>query len=196
MVGFLLGVVHWVVVPAVMLVGLGLALVIARNTAKGSVTRVGAWAGLLAGVVAGSAFAITQAAAGGHGSTPEFRFNPLSIVLGLGVGFGLPYLFLVLAKMPRLVGLGTLVLSAASSLGLLNYLFSGAVRDFIMLMSMSMLFGALIFLVMNPHRFAELRRPLVNATGRAQPQPNPFVPPQPYGQPAPPPGYGQHPGHP
>ncbi|HEX6355580.1 hypothetical protein [Actinophytocola sp.] len=164
MVGFLLGVVRWIVVPAVMLIGLVLALVIARNAAKESVARVGAWAGLLAGLVAGSAFAITQAAAGAQEQATGFRFNVLSVVLGLVIGFGLPYLFLMLAKEPRLVGLGTLVLSSASSLGLLNYLFSGAVRDFIMLMSMSMLFGLLIFFVVNPHRFPELKVPLVRAT--------------------------------
>lgn len=161
MTGFLLGVVEFVIIPVIMAIGLVLAVAIARSTrsAKKDGQQVSAYAGLLAGLVAGSAFAITQiaGAAASRARDGHFDFSLFAVVIGLIIGFGLPYCVLFLPKTPALVGLLTLALSASSSLALFNYLFNGTARDFMMLLSMSLLFGALVYLVFNGERLKEIQ---------------------------------------
>jgi hypothetical protein len=121
-------------------------------------SRVRAYAGLAAGLVAGSAFAITQLAGGrSEEANGKFSFSIVAVLIGLAVGFGLPYVVLVLPKAQSLVGLVTLALSASSSLATLNYLFAGKARDFTMLLSMSLLFGILVYLIFNGDKRPELR---------------------------------------
>jgi hypothetical protein len=142
-----------------MVIGLVLAVAIARGTRKDG-TRVSAYAGLLAGLVAGSAFAVTQIAASkaqNNSFVEGFDFNPFALIAGLLIGLGLPYAVIYLPQAPGLVGLVTLILSASSSLALFNYLFNGSARDFTMLLAMSLLFGVLVWLVFNGEKLDEIK---------------------------------------
>lgn len=168
MTGFLIGVVRWVLVPLVMAIGLFLATGIARRTSDVG-GRVAAYAGLLAGLVAGSTLAIVQiASAARHadGDDTGFRFNVLAVALGLVIGLALPVVLLRTTAALRLTGVVTLILSSASSLALLNYLFNGAARDFTMLLSMCLLFGILVYLVFNGDKYPELRALIAVRTPR------------------------------
>ncbi|MFD9701269.1 hypothetical protein [Lentzea sp. NPDC059081] len=156
MTGFLLGVVRFVFIPLVMLTGLVLAVLIARATREPS-TQVAAYAGVFAGLVAGSTLAIVQLASGQHEDDNRFDFNVWAVLIGLIVGLAVPMTLPLARRTKVITGPLTLLFSSASSLAVLNYLFNGATRDFTMLLAMSLLFGVLVHIVFNPDAFKELR---------------------------------------
>jgi hypothetical protein len=157
MVDFLLGLVEWIAVPLIMISGLLIAARLAKGTTEPG-ARIGAWAGLLAGLVAGSGFAITQLPGGRSAPAgEEFHFSLLALLIGLVAGFGLPYLVRLVRRAPQgLTGVLTLTLSASSSLAILNYLFNGSARDFTVLLAVSLLFGVLLWATFNGGSVPEL----------------------------------------
>lgn len=158
---FLTWIVRWLVIPAIMTVGLVLSWRITkaqRGPAANPGSAAGAWAGMLAGIVIGSTFAMTQLHGDSGSDSAEFRFHLLAVVAGAVVGFGLPMLILLFRQHVRFIGVLTLVLSGGSSLALAGYLFKGDARDFVALLAMCLLVGGLLYFVFFSHNWQQLVR--------------------------------------
>ena len=168
MIGFLQGVIEFVVIPLIMLSGMVIAVVITR-TASGAVERVGAYAGLLAGLVLGAGFAMAQLgdSSGGSGLSDGFTVSVWALLIGLVLGGGLPVVLGYVKEVSSLIGVITLLFSGASSLALFNYVMAGDTRDFIMLLAVSLLFGVLVTLTVKPDRYVLMKEALKPGPSRS-----------------------------
>jgi hypothetical protein len=110
--------------------------------------RAGFWAGLVI-------FAVYAVSAVARITTPDFNFeqlpsfNWLGLIIGIIAGF--VFLFLVELTLPsRGIGILTLILCAASTIGFFSYLFNSGIRDFTMYLTLGALFGVLLNVIVNP----------------------------------------------
>ena len=136
----------WIIVPCIMLGWLLYALSKARTTSS----RAGFWAGLVIFVV----FVISQL----HlARAPDLSLNQLPqlellpLLVGALVGFNI----LLVARLIRaeaLLGIVTLLLSAASSIALFSYIFMAGARNGMSYLALGTVFGALLFVVFFPQR--------------------------------------------
>ena len=136
----------WIIVPCIMLGWLLYALSKARTTSS----RAGFWAGLVIFVV----FVISQL----HlARAPDLSLNQLPqlellpLLVGALVGFNI----LLVARLIRaeaLLGIETLLLSAASSIALFSYIFMAGARNGMSYLALGTVFGALLFVVFFPQR--------------------------------------------
>jgi hypothetical protein len=110
--------------------------------------RAGFWAGLVI-------FAVYAVSTIAKVTTPDFSaerlpsFNWLGLIIGATAGFVL--LFFVEFSLPsRGIGVLTLILCAASTIGLFSYLFNSGIRSFTMYLTLGALFGVLTNVIVNP----------------------------------------------
>jgi hypothetical protein len=110
--------------------------------------RAGFWAGLVL-------FAVYAVSAIAKVTTPDFSaerlpsFNWLGLIIGAIAGFVLLF-FVELALPSRGIGVLTLILCAASTIGLFSYLFNSGIRNFTMYLTLGALFGVLTNVIVNP----------------------------------------------
>lgn len=110
--------------------------------------RAGFWAGLVI-------FAVYAVSAIAKVTTPDFSaerlpsFNWLGLIIGAIAGFVLLF-FVEFALPSRGIGVLTLILCAASTIGLFSYLFNSGIRNFTMYLALGALFGVLTNVIVNP----------------------------------------------
>ena len=136
----------WVVVPCIMLGWLLYALSKSRTTSS----RAGFWAGLVVFVV----FVISQL---NLVRAPDLSLNQLPqlelLPLAGGALIGFIVLLMVrLVKADALLGIVTLLISAASSIALFSYIFMAGARNGMVYLALGTVFGALLFVVFFPQR--------------------------------------------
>ncbi len=145
-------VVTWGIVPGILLAVLFFSVIIIRSTSqdeRGTSARAGFWAGILLMIV----FVISQ----WHNvKTPSFSLKSLPSLnlesAGIGLMIGFLFLWIVRFLLPtRMVGLISLVLSAASTTGLYVYVFVESLRSTILFLALGIAFGALIHIVLFPN---------------------------------------------
>jgi hypothetical protein len=136
----------WIIVPCIMLGWLLYALSKARTTSS----RAGFWAGLVIFVV----FVISQL---GLVRTPDLnpsalpQLELLPLLGGALVGFVILFMVRII-KADALMGIVTLLLSAASSIALFSYIFMAGARNGMGYLALGTVFGALLFVVFFPQR--------------------------------------------
>ncbi len=144
-------VVNWGIVPAIILSALFFNIIIVRRTLqdeRGTSARAGFWAGILLMIV----FVISQ----WHTvKSPAFSLNSLPSLnlelAGIGLIIGFLFLWIVRFILPtRMVGLISLILSAASTSGLYAYVFIESFRGTILFLALGIAFGALLHIVLFP----------------------------------------------
>jgi hypothetical protein len=144
-------VVNWGIVPGIILSALSFSIIIVRRTLqddRGTSARAGFWAGILLMVV----FVVS------HWHTvksPTFSLKSLPSLnlesAGIGVIIGFMFLWTVRFLLPtRMVGLISLILSAASTSGLYAYVFIESLRSTILFLALGIAFGALFHIVLFP----------------------------------------------
>jgi hypothetical protein len=110
--------------------------------------RAGFWAGLvLFAVYAVSAISKVTAPDFNAESLPSFSW--LGLTVGVILGFALLY-FVEFTLPSRGIGVLTLILCAASTIGIFSYLFNSGIRDFTMYLTLGALFGVLSNVIVNP----------------------------------------------
>ena len=154
MLGFLFGVVMYVIVPIAMLMFIVIAFLLcaesssrSRNNPHRDETSDSAVAGLMAGFIGFIIYAIGSAAS--RSAFPQFSpshppvFDIIAFILGIVIGFGAP---LIIDKIPAMkaVGVSTLILTFAGCAGLYSYLFASSVHRFILYASLSAALGWLL----------------------------------------------------
>ncbi len=141
----------WGIVPAIILALLIFSIVIVKRTSQDE-RRVSAKSGFWAGVVLFIVFVISQSQPLKMPSS-LFRYLPGLDLVPAGIGFMIGFLFLwgVRFLLPtRMVGLVSLILSAASTSGLYSYIFIDGLRDKILFLVLGFAFGALLHIVFFP----------------------------------------------
>ena len=141
----------FVVIPAIIVAFFIIAALLPGRAADGNATfsgRAGFWAGLV--IFAGfSVSAISGITAPDFSVDRLPSFNWFGAIVGLLVGFF--FLFFVEGALPsRGIGVLTLILSAASTIGLFSYLFTSGIRDFTMYLTLGALLGVLINVIVDP----------------------------------------------
>ncbi len=145
-------VVTWGIVPGILLAVLFFSVIIIRSTSqdeRGTSAKAGFWAGILLMIV----FVISR----WHMiKSPTFSLNPLpSLNLeSAGIGFIIGFLFLWIVRFllpTRMVGLISLILSAAGTTGLYAYVFIENLRRTILFLALGIAFGALLHIVLFPN---------------------------------------------
>lgn len=141
----------FLVIPAIISAFFVIAALLPGRASNGDATlsgRAGFWAGLV--IFAGYAISAIASI-----NAPEFNvdrlpsFNWFGVIIGVIIGF--LFLFFVGAALPsRGIGVLTLVLSAASTIGLFSYLFTSGARDFTMYLTLGALFGVLANVIFDP----------------------------------------------
>jgi len=145
-------VVNWTVVPAILLSAFFFSTIIVRRTPQGerrTSARAGFWAGILLMIV----FVIRQWY---RVKSPTFSLNFLPSLniesIGIGCMIGFLFLWIVRFLLPtRMVGLISLILSAASTSGLYAYIFIESLRGTILFLALGMAFGALLHIALFPN---------------------------------------------
>jgi len=144
-------VVSWAVVPAIILAAFFFSIIIVRRTLqdeRGTSARAGFWAGILLMIV----FVISQWY---RVKSPTFSLKSLPSlnIESAGIGFivGFFFLWIVRFLLPtRMVGLISLILSAASTSGLYAYIFIESLRGTILFLALGIAFGALLHIALFP----------------------------------------------
>lgn len=145
-------VVNWGIVPGILLAVLFFSIIIIRRTSQDerrTSARAGFWAGILLMIV----FVISR----WHMvKSPTFSLNSLpSLNLeSAGIGLIIGFLFLWIVRfllLTRMVGLISLILSAASTTGLYAYVFVESLRSTILFLALGIAFGALLHIVLFPN---------------------------------------------
>jgi hypothetical protein len=141
----------FIIIPAIILAFFIIAAILPSRAADGN-ARFSGRAGFWAGLVVFAGYAISAI---GRITAPNFNvdrlpsFNWIGVIIGVIAGFAL--LFLVEEALPsRGIGILTLVLSAASTIGLFSYLFTSEIRDFAMYLTLGALFGVLVNVIVSP----------------------------------------------
>jgi hypothetical protein len=145
-------VVTWGIVPGIFLSALSFSIIIIRRTSqdeRGKSARAGFWAGVLLMIV----FVISQWRTV---QRPAFslRFLPGLNLESAGIGLIIGFLFLWIVRFllpTRMVGLISLILSAASTSGLYAYVFIESLRSTILFLALGIAFGALLHIVLFPN---------------------------------------------
>ena len=145
-------VVNWGIVPGIILAALLFSIIIIRRTCqdeRGTSARAGFWAGILLMIVfVISRWHTVESPTFSLKSLPSLNFG--SAGLGLIVGF--MFLWIVRFLLPtRMVGLISLILSAASTTGLYAYVFVESLRGTILFLALGIAFGALLHIVLFPN---------------------------------------------
>jgi hypothetical protein len=144
-------VVNWGIVPGVLLAVLFFSIIIVRCTSqddRGTSAKAGFWAGILLMI----GFVISR----WHTvKSPAFTLKPMPSLnlesAGLGLIMGFLFLWIVRFLLPtRMVGLTSLILSAASTSGLYAYVFVESLRGTILFLALGIAFGALLHIVLLP----------------------------------------------
>jgi len=159
------GAILWVVVPGIMVAMLIFSFVIPgyiRNVDKDKEKqyKVSAIAGFWAGLVLFVIYVLSQLQGLQQpdfslSNLPSFDFGSLvTALIGAALGFSFLWLLLFLKTTP-LIGLITLVLSAASSIALFSYIFAAS-RDTLMFITTGAIFGLLLHIVINPRITKEI----------------------------------------
>ncbi len=149
--------VHWVVVPCVLLGIFGFSIAIVGRTPKGPVrtsANAGFWAGLLLFVI----YIVSQL---GKLKEPNLNFTNLPGIelIPTAIGLVLGFLFLwgvrFIAPSP-MVGLLSLVLSAASLSALYSYIFIESLRSAMLFLTLGAALGALLHVVFFPQSIRDV----------------------------------------
>jgi hypothetical protein len=144
-------IVLWGVAPAILVALLIFGVIIVRRTSydeRKTSSRAGFWAGLVLFI----GYVISQS----HTlRMPDaiFRYLPELDLLPAAIGFTVGSLFLWGVRfllLTRMVGLVSLILSAASTSGLYSYIFIDTIRDKILFAALGFAFGALLHIVFFP----------------------------------------------
>lgn len=143
--------VQWVIVPCIMLALFVFAKVIASSVREQQLkvsAKAGLWAGLLVFVI----YVVSQL---NEIHSPYFDFFRLPgfltfpTVFGFAIGFA--FLWLVKIALPtRLIGLMTLLLSAASASALFSYVFINNLRVVVLYWTLGTALGILLHIVLFP----------------------------------------------
>lgn len=141
----------FLVIPAIILAFFIISALLPRAANSGN-ARVSGRAGFWAGLVVFAAFAVSAI---GSVTSPDFHveklpsFSWLGILAGVVGGFA--FLLVVERILPsRGIGILTLILSAASTIGLFSYLFTSGTRDFMMYLTLGLLLGVLVNVIIAP----------------------------------------------
>jgi hypothetical protein len=145
-------VVIWGIVPAIILSALFFSIIIVRRTLqdeRGTSARAGFWAGILLMII----FVISQ---WNTVKSPAFslKFLPSLNLESAGIGLIIGFLFLWIVRFllpTQMVGLISLILSAASTSGLYAYVFIESLRGTILFLALGIAFGALLHIVLFPN---------------------------------------------
>lgn len=144
-------IVHWVIVPGILLAIFLLAIIIVSRTKEDS-AKASANAGFWAGLVL---FVIYVASQLDTIREPSFNFSsiPQLEIAPIGVGFVTGFVFLwgvkLVAPSP-MVGLLSLLLSGASSSALYSYIFIESLRGAMLFLTLGTALGALLHVVFFP----------------------------------------------
>lgn len=157
--GFIYGSVVWVVIPLIILSMLIFSLMIVANVTVPD-SKVSVRAGLLAGLVLFVIYVVSQLQSihvpDLSNYSPHFNwFNGIVLLIGFIVGFFFLWGIRILAP-TRLVGLLTLILSAASLSALFSYFFASNVRDVTLFFALSTVFGILVHVMFFPKTLREI----------------------------------------
>ncbi len=151
------GLIVWVVVPGIIAAILLFSFLIPsfiRDKQFKVSAIAGFWAGLLLFVIyAVSQLHTIQEPDLSITSLPDF--NLIATVIGAVVGFCLLRILIFLKTTP-IIGLITLILSAASSSALFSYLFTASIRGFAMFVAIGTIFGMLLYIVLFPQTINEM----------------------------------------
>jgi hypothetical protein len=148
MLGFLIGLVVWIVVPGTLLALLIFSAVLCFDN-DGNVRAI---AGALAGLVVCAVYAVSSVP--GSAGTPDFStkslmtLNVVALLVGLPIGIlaGLVAAGL-LEGLPE--GLATLILTVSGSAGLYSYFFSARLHAYILYAALGLAFGFLVRLALS-----------------------------------------------
>jgi len=155
MLAFIYSVIVWVLVPAILLSLLFLSMILA-DTGTMHPVKVSGWAGFGSGLLLFIVFVVSVSQTGknsGLGLKYTPQFSPDSLI-PLGVAFSVGFFLLwgiVLLRATRFVGVMTLILSAASSIGLFSYYFVGSLRYIALFSALGAAVGVLIHLLFFPN---------------------------------------------
>ena len=145
-------VINWGIVPGILLAVLFFSIIIVRCTSqdeRGTSAKAGFWAGILLMIV----FVISRS----HTvKSPTFSLQSLPSLnlesAGLGLIVGFMFLWVVRFLLPtRMVGLISLILSAASTTGLYAYVFIENLIGTILFLALGIAFGALLHIALLPN---------------------------------------------
>ncbi len=141
----------WVIVPGIMLTMLLFAMIIVARTSQDE-RRASARAGFGAGLVL---FVVYEVSQWQTLREPTFTFSylPQLDLASAGTGFIIGFLFLWGVRLlapTRVVGLINLILSAASTSAIYNYIFVESLRSTILFLALGIAFGALLHIVLFP----------------------------------------------
>jgi hypothetical protein len=144
-------VVNWGIVPGILLAIFFFSVIIIRRTSqdeRGTSARAGFWAGILLTIVfIISRWRLVRSPRFSLNSLPRLNFE------SAGIGFIIGFLFLWIVRLflpTRMVGLISLILSAASTTGLYAYVFVESLRSTILFLALGIAFGALLHIVLFP----------------------------------------------
>jgi hypothetical protein len=145
-------VVNWGIVPGILLAALFFSILIVRRTSqdeRGTSAKAGFWAGILLMIV----FVISRWHTVGSPTISSRSLPSLNLEsTGLGLMIGFLFLWIVRFLLPtRMVGLISLILSAASTSGLYTYVFVESLRGTILFLALGIAFGALLHIVLLPN---------------------------------------------
>ena len=145
-------VVNWGIVLGIILSALSFSIIVVRRTfqdERGTSARAGFWAGILLMIVfVISHWHTVKSPAFSLKSLPSLNLEPA----GIGLIIGFLFLWMVRFLLPtRMVGLISLVLSAASTSGLYAYVFIETLRDTILFLALGIAFGALLHIALFPN---------------------------------------------
>ncbi len=152
MLDILLWVTKWLLVPVILSSGLAFAGLLAFDTGHSREQSVSAKAGLLAGLVVATGFAVSQFGRLQTASSTDaqFEFSIVAALIGFAAGFCLFWLPLLFSD--QLTGFLTLLLSASSAVAVFLHFFDNGARSFTMTLAIAAILGFLIHLVIFPHR--------------------------------------------
>lgn len=157
--GFIYGCVVWIIIPMIILSMLIFSLMIVAHVTVPE-SKVSVRAGLLAGLVLFVIYVVSQLQSikvpNLSRYSPHFDlFSGIVLLIGFFVGFFFLWGIRILAP-TRLVGLLTLILSAASLSALFSYFFASNIRDITLFFALSIVFGILVHVMFFPKTLREI----------------------------------------